>query len=77
MMLFFNSKDLFECYRLFNVFLILIIMISVHKHSIVSEFNSLRVILEIRSAHLYPESGLLLVTRQMALQGPVMWEVSP
>ena len=38
-------------------------MISVHMHGIVSEFN--RVIFELRSAHLYPDSKVLLVTRQM------------
>ena len=32
-------------------------------HGIVSEFN--KVIFELRSAHLHPESELLLVTRQM------------
>ena len=38
-------------------------MISVHIHGIVSELN--RVIFELLSAHLYPESELLLVTRQI------------
>ena len=38
-------------------------MISVHTHGIVSEFN--RVIFELQSAHLYPESEVLLVTCQM------------
>ena len=46
-----------------NAFLILIITISVHIHDIVSEFN--RAIFELRSAHLYPKSDVLLVTRQM------------
>ena len=41
-------------------------MISLHMHDIVSEFN--RVIFELRSAHLYIESELLLVTRQMTFR---------
>ena len=34
-------------------------------HGIVSKFN--RVMIELWSAHLYPESELILVTRQMTL----------
>ena len=63
MMLFLIPDALFDCYILFNAFLILSIMISVHMLGIVSEFN--RVIFELGSAHLYPESEVLLVARQM------------
>ena len=61
MMLFFKFQTIY----LTAIYFFLIIMISVHMHDIVSEFN--RVIFELRSAHLYPESELLLlVTCQMA-----------
>ena len=68
-MLFYIPNDPFDS----NAFLILIIMISVHTsmHGIVSEFN--RVMFELRSAHLYPESELLLVTRQMTLIYKDLW----
>ena len=63
MMLFLIPNDLFNCYIRLNASLILVIIISLHMHDIVSEFN--RVIFELRSADLYPESEVLLVTRQM------------
>ena len=62
MVVFLIPNDVFDCYIRFNALLILIIMISVHMHGIVSEN---RVIFELRSAYLYPESEVLLVTRQM------------
>ena len=40
-------------------------------HGIVYEFN--RVIFELRSAHLYPESELLLATRQMTSIDKDLW----
>ena len=40
-------------------------------HGFISEFN--RVIFELWSDHLYPESELLLVTRQMAFIYKDLW----
>ena len=40
-------------------------------HDIVSEFN--RVIFELRSAHLHPESELVLVTSQMTFIYKDLW----
>ena len=41
-------------------------MISLYMHGIVSEFNRVELRkIELRSVHLYPDSEVLLVTRQM------------